>query len=142
MDRIPFAPGFLSRDLSNLSNVRLLGSRCTECGATSFGSTAHCVRCCGRSTCAIPLASHGRVVRMENPAHPPPQPIGILEQPTERTWLCVELFDQGPRVFGELAGASHRVHVGSEVMIVVGEGWKNVLGQAVVTFWFRAAAAS
>jgi uncharacterized protein len=71
--RIPIRAGLLSEPLSDLQQVRLMGSRCDACGETSLGSHHSVCPNCGRdSLTAIPLGESGTLWTYTVVRHRPP----------------------------------------------------------------------
>lgn len=71
-DRAPIRDGLLTGPLSDLDDVRLAGSRCSECGETSLGRTNLCANC-GRDTVSeISLSKRGTLWTYTVVRHRPP----------------------------------------------------------------------
>jgi len=70
--RIAIREDLLSTPLSDLSNVRLMGSRCSSCGETTLGKSTACPNCGQNTVTALPLSKRGRVWTYTIVRHKPP----------------------------------------------------------------------
>jgi uncharacterized protein len=71
-ERTPIRDGLLTGALSNLDEVRLLGSRCSQCGETSLGRAKVCANCGQATITEIPLSNHGVLWTFTVVRHRPP----------------------------------------------------------------------
>lgn len=70
--RVPIRDGLLTASLDDLSKVRLLGSRCSNCGETTLGKNSVCPNC-GRDTVSeLPLSAQGTLWTYTVVRHKPP----------------------------------------------------------------------
>lgn len=99
----------LAPDISTWPDAepQLIGSRCTDCAATTFPAQARCPKCCGANTEQVNLPRRGTVIAWTTQGFPPGAP---YKGPTGKNFVpfgvgLVELTDDtGPvlRVEGRL----------------------------------------
>lgn len=70
--RVPIREGLLSTPLDDLSEVRLMGSRCTDCGETTLGTTDVCANCGKDTVSSSSLSKRGHVWTFTVVRHKPP----------------------------------------------------------------------
>src|SRR3954471_6690917 len=70
--RVPIRDGLLTEPLSDLAQVRLMGSRCADCSETSLGRHAICPNCGKAATNPLPLSPRGRLWTYTIVRHRPP----------------------------------------------------------------------
>ena len=58
---LPFAAGFLTEPLSPRQDVRLLGTKCRDCGAVLLGTRESCEACASQSVEVIRLSRQGEI---------------------------------------------------------------------------------
>ncbi|MDR1874541.1 MAG: OB-fold domain-containing protein [Synergistaceae bacterium] len=142
MDRlsnaVPVGEGLLTTPLSPAENVRINGSRCSECGEVMLGSYKSCANCGGESMQQIPLGKRGKVWTYTVIRHQPPgQYRGPKDPFVPFAEGLVEL-PEGIRVVSALDCDLEKVHIGMEVELVVYELYQNEQGQPVMAFKFKA----
>jgi uncharacterized protein len=71
-DRTPIRDNLLMGPLSDLDQVRLAGSRCSECGETSLGRTSVCANCGRQTVTEISLSKRGTLWTYTVVRHRPP----------------------------------------------------------------------
>ena len=112
--RVPIREGLLSAPLTDLSAVRLLGSRCTSCGETALGTAEICANC-GRDTVnSLPLSRRGLVWTYTIVRHKPP---GDYKGPDPFVPFALGLVElpEGLRVLTPIECALEQVCIGVPV---------------------------
>jgi uncharacterized OB-fold protein len=71
-DRTPIRDNLLTGPLADLDQVRLSGSRCSECGETSLGRTSLCANCGRETVSEISLSKRGTLWTYTVVRHRPP----------------------------------------------------------------------
>jgi uncharacterized OB-fold protein len=130
--RIPIREGLLTIPLSQLKDVRLLGSRCQDCGEVGLGKVSSCQHCAGENLEVIPLSRNGKlwtytVIRNKPPGDfkgEVPMGEGLVELP------------EGIRVKSPLGGDVEALEIGMDLEFVAYELYKNEDGEAVIAFRF------
>jgi uncharacterized OB-fold protein len=70
--RAPLRKGLLTEPLEDLSEVRLVGTRCAACGETSLGAAERCPACGRDSVETVPLNDRGTLWSFTVVRHRPP----------------------------------------------------------------------
>jgi uncharacterized OB-fold protein len=137
--RIPIREGLLSTPLTDLSAVRLMGSRCTSCGETSLGTSEVCANCGRDTVTSLPLSRRGHVWTYTIVRHKPP---GDYKGPDPFVPFALGLVElpEGLRVLTPIECALKQVRIGMPVefraFVREPDG-----GPEVVTFAFAPSAA-
>jgi uncharacterized OB-fold protein len=105
-------PGSASRPRYDAAGGRLVGSRCSNCGAVSWPSRAVCYRCGQPLMTECAFAQTGSLltfttVWVARPGIEPPSVLGQIK------------LDDGPLVFGQVRGLASGAHVPLVVRIVI-----------------------
>ena len=130
--RIPIREGLLSRPLSPLEHVRLLGSRCQDCGEVGLGEVSSCQNCAGEILKVVPLSRNGKlwtytVIRNKPPGDfkgKVPMGEGLVELP------------EGIRVKSPLGGDVEALEIDMDLEFVAYALYENADGQEVIAFRF------
>ena len=130
--RIPIREKLLSEPLSSLEDVRLLGSRCRDCGEVGLGEVESCQNCAGENMEVIPLSRNGTlwtytVIRNKPPGDfkgKVPMGEGLVELP------------EGIRVKSPIGGDIEALEIGMNLKFVAYELYENEAGEAVIAFRF------
>ena len=131
-NRIPIRKSLLTTPLSPLENVRLLGSKCGDCGEVGLGEVSSCQNCAGENIEVIPLSGRGKlwtytVIRNRPPGDfkgEVPMGEGLVELP------------EGIRVKSPLGGDVDALEIGMDLKFVAYELYENESGEAVIAFRF------
>jgi uncharacterized OB-fold protein len=134
--RVPVVEGWFTTDDDQ---PRLLGSRCTACGARFFPKTAACRNPeCGRGELQeVALSRTGRVWSFTDNRYQPPPPY-VAPDPFEPYAIAaVELADERMVVLGQLApGAdADSLTLGSEMELTVGTLYEDDDHEYLVWKW-------
>ncbi len=129
----------LSKPLWPLEKVRLMGTRCQDCGEVYFGASVACQRCQSERMESIPLGTRGKLYSFTiNRGKPPgdyrgadpfePFAVGLVELP------------EGIRVLSPIAGCDlEDLKIGMELDLSVRDLYQDDEGRAVVCFSFKPA---
>ena len=122
---------------------QLIGSRCTDCAATTFPAQARCPKCSGASTEQVNLPRRGTVIAWTTQGFPPGAP---YKGPTGKNFVpfgvgLVELTDDtGPvlRVEGRLTeNDPAKLQYGMDVELTMIPFTTDEDGNEIVTFAFQ-----
>jgi uncharacterized OB-fold protein len=134
-DRTPIRDGLLTGALSNLDEVRLVGSRCSECGETSLARAKVCANCGKATITELPLSNHGVLWTYTVVRHRPP---GDYKGPDPFVPFGMGLVElpEGLRVLSPVHCDVSQLKIGLEVRFrpVIR---KNSEGREIVSFTFE-----
>lgn len=130
--RIPIRERLLSTPLSSLEDVRLLGSKCKNCGEVGLGELSSCQNCAGEDLEVIPLSRNGKlwtytVIRNRPPGDfkgKVPMGEGLVELP------------EGIRVKSPLGGDVEKLEIGMDLKFTAYPLYENENGDEVIAFRF------
>jgi uncharacterized OB-fold protein len=130
--KIPIREGLLSTPLSPLEDVRLLGSKCKDCGEVGLGAVTSCQNCAGENLEVIPLSQNGKlwtytVIRNRPPGDfkgKVPMGEGLVELP------------EGIRVKSPLGGDVEKLEIGMNLKFIAYPLYENESGDEVIAFRF------
>jgi uncharacterized OB-fold protein len=130
--RIPIREGLLSTPLSELVDVRLLGSKCKDCGEVGLGEVSSCQNCAGENLEVIPLSQNGKlwtytVIRNRPPGDfkgKVPMGEGLVELP------------EGIRIKSPLGGDVEKLEIGMDLKFTAYPLYENESGDEVIAFRF------
>lgn len=112
--RIPVRAGLLSTPLEDLAAVRLLGTRCRQCGETTLGTSSLCPNCGGHELESRPLSPRGTLWTYTVARHKPP---GDYRGPDPFVPFALGLVElpEGLRVLAPIAGDPGQLRIGMPV---------------------------
>jgi len=133
--QIPIKNGLLTSPLTPLEQVRLVGSKCADCGEVAFGTVSSCPNCAGSSLNAIALSDTGTlwtytVIRNRPPGdYRGPDPFvpfaeGLVEMP------------EGIRVLSPVACEIDKIAIGMKLKFEACKLYRNADGADVIAFRF------
>ena len=130
--RIPIRERLLSKPLSPLEDVRLLGSKCKKCGEVALGEVSSCQNCAGEDLVVIPLNQNGKlwtytVIRNRPPGDfkgEVPMGEGLVELP------------EGIRIKSPLGGDVENLKIGMDLRFTAYPLYENEQGDEVIAFKF------
>jgi len=135
--RVPAAPGWFTLDEQD---PRLLGSRCTSCGAIFFPRESSFCRnpaCAGREFEEVALGRRGRLWSATDNHYAPPAPYVSADPFEPYAIAAVELEDEKMVVLGQVVpGVGARdLEVGQEMELVLGTLFEDEGNEYVVWKW-------
>jgi uncharacterized OB-fold protein len=130
--RIPIRERLLSKPLSSLGDVRLLGSKCKSCGEVGLGEVSSCQNCAGEDLEVVHLSQNGKlwtytVIRSRPPGDfkgEVPMGEGLVELP------------EGIRVKSPLGGNVEKLEIGMDLKFTAYPLYENESGEEVIAFRF------
>lgn len=135
-NQVPIREGLFTMPLSSIEQVRLAGSKCSDCGEVSLGSNKSCPNCAGNDVEEIPLSKKGKlwtytVIRHQPPGdYKGPDPFvpfgeGLVELP------------EGIRVVSPIDCDVEQLKIDMELELVVYKLYENEDGDDVLAFKFK-----
>lgn len=131
--RIPIREKLLSAPLTKLSDVRLLGSRCTDCGEVNLGEVSSCQNCAGDRLVTILLSDRGKLWTFTIIRNKPP---GDFKGTVPMGEGLVEL-PEGIRIKSPIGGKMDALCIGMDLAFVARPLYVNERGQEVIAFQFE-----
>lgn len=134
--QIPVKEGLLTSLLSQPERVRLVGSKCRDCGEVSLGRQVNCLNCSGENMEEIALSNKGKlwtysIIRYRPPGdYKGPEPfipfgLGLVELP------------DGIRVLSPIECDIEKIKVGMDLVLKVYELYQDKDGNSVMAFKFK-----
>ena len=136
---LPFAPGFLTLPLSPRDDVRLLGTRCKDCGAVLLGSRKNCEACASRNVEVIPLSREGKVWSYTIMRYAPPWPFQIPNPYTPPIPVAWVKLPEGVLFVSHIKCAPEEMEMDMPVELVIEKGWEDEEGNDVLMYRFKPA---
>ena len=134
---IPIREGIFTEPFLPLENIRLIGSKCRQCGAVQLGRTIGCVNCAGNDLEEINLSKRGKVYTYSVAQYPPPAPYKPADPYIPFPVAWVEL-PEGLRITSTLVECDvDKVDIGMEVELVVSAQYIDEEGNEVISYKFR-----
>ena len=133
---VPIREGLFTKPLYPGEQVRLIGSKCQNCGEVSLGTVSSCPNCTAEQLETMPLSRQGTlwtytVIRQRPPLgdYKGPDPFvpfgeGLVELP------------EGIRVLSPLGGNIDKLEIGIKLKLVVYKLYENKEGNDVIAFRF------
>ena len=132
ISRIPIREKLLSAPLAPLEGVRLLGSKCKNCGEVGLGELSSCQNCTGKDLTVMPLSPNGKLWTFTVIRNTPP---GDFKGKVPLGEGLVELPD-GIRVKSPLGGDLDKLEIGMDLKFMAYPLYENVNGEEVIAFRF------
>lgn len=129
--KIPIRERLLSTPLSPLEDVRLLGSKCKNCGEVGLGEVSSCQNCAGEDLIVIPLSQNGKLWTFTVIRNRPP---GDFKGKVPMGEGLVEL-PEGIRVKSPL-GDVEKLEIGMDLKFTAYPLYENESGEEVIAFRF------
>lgn len=134
--RIPFKDGFLFGDLRHPPGLRLVGSRCADCGIALWGVRRRCENCSSRQVADEVFQPLGTVHTFTIQRYAPPRPHALREPWVPRPVAWIDLDGNGPRVLAAVDCAPDAIAIGMRVRLACDLGWVDEQGRDVVAYGF------
>ncbi len=133
---VPFDVGYLTLPLTPREQVRLLGTKCANCGAVVFGTRQRCENCTSVDVQVIRLGNRGKVWSYTVVRYPPPPPYkpAVPFVPLPAAW--VELPER-VKILSYLKCNPEEVDIGMEVELALEKGWEDEEGNNVIIYKFK-----
>ncbi len=130
--RIPIREGLLSASLTPLEEVRLIGSKCNDCGEVGLGEVSSCQNCAGEDLSVIPLSKNGTLWSYTVIRSKPP---GDFKGDVPMGEGLVEL-SEGIRVKSPVGGNVEKLEIGMNLEFTAYPLYENESGEEVIAFRF------
>jgi uncharacterized OB-fold protein len=130
--RVPIRERLLSTPLSPLEDVRLLGSKCKNCGEVGLGELSSCQNCAGEDLVVVPLSRNAKLWTYTVIRNKPP---GDFKGTVPMGEGLVELAE-GIRVKSPLGGDVENLKIDMELRFVAYPLYVNEKGEEVIAFRF------
>jgi uncharacterized OB-fold protein len=115
VERRPVRPGLLAGDLSDLSKVKLAGSRCKLCGEATLGTSNLCPNCGSDEVAPIEMSDAGQVWTYTVVRYKPPGDYKGSDPFKPFAMGLIEL-PEGLRVLAPIGGDVETVRIGMAVV--------------------------
>ena len=133
---VPVREGLFTMPLSPLEQVRIVGSKCNNCGEVMLGQELSCSNCTSEDTSFISMSDRGKLWTYTVIRHRPPGsyrgpdpfvpfPEGLVELP------------EGIRVLSVLDCDIEKLKIGMDLELVVYKFYENEDGNDVIAFQFK-----
>ena len=134
--RVPVREGLFTTLLSPLEQVRLVGSKCHNCGEVSLGTVSSCPNCASEDLELIPLSQRGTLWTYTVIRHRPP---GDYKGPDPFVPFGEGLIEllEGIQVISPIDGDVDKLKIDMELELVVYKLGENEEGNDVIAFKFR-----
>lgn len=134
--RVPIKEGLLTKRLSTLNEVQLIGSRCQECDEILFGKNSWCPNCGSIQIEEVLLSRRGVLWSYTTVNHRPPGKykgadpfipfgVGLVELP------------EGIRVLSIIDMDIDKLEIGLDLELVVFPYYKDSDGNEIIAFKFK-----
>lgn len=133
--RKPFTEGIMTSPLTDLKEVKLIGTECRSCNEVFLGKVSVCKKCQNKLFNDIILSDIGKlfsysIVRHQPPGEykgqPPPFAVGLIELP------------EGLRIFAPLEGSNfEKIKIGSKVKLVIHKLFEDEDGNDIISYRFK-----
>ena len=133
------ATDFLVADEANGEQIRLVGSRCRDCGVALVRRRRRCENCASKNLVDEVFARDGSVYSYTvQRFRPPGDPIGPDPwEPRPLAWI--DIAENGPRVLAIVEAELEQLRIGMPVELVAMPDWRDEDGNPAVGYAFRAA---
>jgi uncharacterized OB-fold protein len=128
--------GLFTEPLPSLEKVRLVGSKCHNCGEVSLGTAKSCPNCASDHLEAIPLSRRGKLWSYTVIRHRPP---GDYKGPDPFVPFGEGLVElpEGIRVVSPIDGDVNNLRIGMELELEAYKLYQNEEGDDVIAFKFK-----
>ena len=136
---LPFAPGFLTEPLVPRDNIRLLGTKCLDCGAVLLGSRKSCEACASLKVEVMPLSRTGEIWSHTVMRYVPPWPFANpnpYEPPIPVAWVKLS---EGVQLVSFIKCDPEELQIGLPVEMVIEKGWEDEEGNDILMYKFQPA---
>lgn len=135
---VPVKDGLFSSPLSPLDRVKLVGSKCKNCGEVMLGQVENCANCTCEDIELIPLSRRGKLWTYTVIRHRPPGEYRGPDQPFVPFAEGLVELPEGIRVVSVLDGDIDNWKIGMDLELVVYKLYQDEQGNDVIAFKFKA----
>jgi uncharacterized OB-fold protein len=136
MSVVPIKEGLFTEPLVPPEKVKLIGSKCQDCGEVSLGKRTNCPNCTGGNLKSIDLNRKGKLWSYTVIRNRPPGDFKVPEPFVPFGLGLVEL-PEGIRVVAPIDYDVDKLKVGMSLELVVYKLYQNEQGNEVLAFKFR-----
>jgi len=133
---VPVREGLFTTPLYPLEEVRIVGSKCSNCGEVMLGQALSCSNCTCEDTKFISMSNRGKLWTYTVIRHRPP---GSYRGPDPFVPFAEGLVElpEGLRVLSVLDCEIDKLKIGMELELVVYKLYENEDGNDVIAFKFK-----
>lgn len=135
-NEVPVREGLFTRPFLPLEQVRIIGSKCKNCGEVMLGEVSSCANCAFEETQVIPLSKRGKLWTYTIIRHRPPGNYRGADPFVPFAEGLVEL-PEGIRVLSVLDCDFDKLNIGMGLELVVYKLYQNEQGNDVIAFKFK-----
>lgn len=135
--RVPVGPGLLTGPLDKLEQLRLVGTRCHDCGEVMFGTYHSCANCASEDVEQIALGTKGKLWSYTVINHCPPEPYKGPSDPFIPFGEGLVEVPEGVRIVSVLDCDPADIQIGMELELYAYPLFVNECGEEVIAWKFR-----
>ena len=128
---------FFSKPLYPLENVRLLGSKCRDCGEVFLGKAAACQQCQSENMESITLSQNGTLYSYTVARNRPPGDYKGPDDPFQPFPVGLVELPEGIRILSLLDCDIDKVEVGMKLELSIQRLYDDEEGRTVLTYKFK-----
>jgi|Cm827metagenome_2_1110796.scaffolds.fasta_scaffold01721_3 uncharacterized OB-fold protein len=136
--RVAVGEGLLTGPLEQFEEVRLVGTRCHDCGEVMFGTYHSCANCASEEVEQIPLSREGTLWSYTIINHCPPEPYKGPKNPFIPFGEGLVEVPEGVRVVSILDCPLEDIKIGMKLELEPYVLYENEAGEEVVAWKFKA----
>lgn len=136
--RIPVGHGLLTEPMDDLNEVRLVGTKCRDCGEVTFGTFQSCAACASENVEQIPLSEEGTLWSYTIINHCPPGQYRGAKDPFIPFGEGLVEVPEGVRVVSVLDCDPKKLRIGMKLKFVAYPLYVNDDGAEVIAWKFKA----
>ena len=133
----PFAIDFLIADALDRERIRMVGSRCGDCGVALLRRRHRCENCASKNVADEVFSLDGSIYTFTVQRFRPPGDSIGPDPWVPRPLAWIDLADDGPRVLGIVEADVDELTIGLPVRLVAMPGWRDDDGNPAVGYAFR-----
>ena len=128
---------FFSKPLFPPEQVKLMGSKCRDCGEVFFGKLAACQQCQSRNMESISLGSNGTLYSYTVARNKPPGDYRGPDDPFQPFALGFVELPEGVRILSVLDCDIKEVKIGMKLGLSIQKFYEDEEGRTVLTYKFK-----
>ena len=128
---------FFTKPLYPLENVRLLGSKCSDCGEVFFGKLATCQQCQSSNMESIILSRNGTLYSYTVVRNRPPGDYKGPDNPFQPFSSGLVELPEGVRILSVLDCGVDEAKIGMKLELSILELYEDQEGRSVLTYKFK-----
>ena len=128
---------FFSKPLYPLKDIRLMGSRCCDCGEVFLGEVAVCQQCQGNNIESIPLSRNGTLYSYTVARNRPPGEYKGLDNPFQPFPIGLVELPEGVRILSVLQCDIDHLEIDMKLELSIQKLYEDDEGRIVLTYIFK-----